>query len=74
MIRVKGIGEKTLQKIKDQDLAYVENQTIQPILQTPLETPPEAPHEALAEPIDGLLTENTPARPNRSYGLSNSGP
>lgn len=54
LIGVKGIGEKTLQKIKDQGLAYVENQAMQPILQTPIETPPETPREALAEPLDVL--------------------
>lgn len=52
LIRVKGIGEKTLQKIKDQGLACVESQVIQPILQMPSETPPEAPPEDLSEPLD----------------------
>jgi len=60
LIRVKGIGEKTLQKIKEQGLAYVENQAMQPILQTPIETPPETPREALAEPLDVLPTETPP--------------
>ena len=60
LLRVSGIGEKTLQKIKDQGLAYIEDQALQPILQTSPETPPEAPLEALDEPIDGLLTETPP--------------
>lgn len=36
LLKVKGIGEKTLQKIKDQGIVYVEGQTIQPITQTTL--------------------------------------
>jgi len=38
LLKVKGIGEKTLQKIKDQGLAYVEGQNQQPVL-TPAPTP-----------------------------------
>ncbi len=52
LLRVKGIGEKTLQKIKDQGLAYVDGQIAQPILQTPSEAPIEAPSATLAEPLD----------------------
>jgi len=57
LLRVKGIGPKTLQKIKEQGLAYVKNQAIQPIPQTPIKTPSETPHKALAEPLDVLPAE-----------------
>ena len=60
LIRVKGIGEKTLQKIKDQGLAYVEGQVVQPIFQTPPETSLEAPSTALVEPLDMAQTETPP--------------
>ena len=49
LLKVKGIGEKTLQKIKDQRLAYVEGQTQQPsqeVNQIPSPTP--APSATLA--------------------------
>ncbi len=38
LIKVKGIGEKTLQKIKEQGLAWVQEQSEQPITETPAET------------------------------------
>ncbi|PJE69493.1 MAG: hypothetical protein COU98_01770 [Candidatus Staskawiczbacteria bacterium CG10_big_fil_rev_8_21_14_0_10_38_10] len=62
LLRVKGIGEKTLQKIKDQGLAYVDGQGAQSIFQTPPETPPEVPSEAPAEPLDVFLPAETPPR------------
>lgn len=44
LIRVNGIGEKTLQKIKDQGLAYVEGQVQQPDQETnPTPTPAPSP-------------------------------
>ncbi|MFA5877914.1 MAG: lamin tail domain-containing protein [Candidatus Staskawiczbacteria bacterium] len=57
LLKVKGIGEKTLQKIKDQGLAYVEVPAAQPIPQTPPEMPPV---EAPAEPINLLPAEAPP--------------
>ena len=51
LLRVKGIGEKTLQKIKDQGLAYVEGQSLNP-------TPAVAsPTPALASPTPTLEAE-----------------
>ncbi len=47
LLRVRGIGEKTLQKIKDQGLAYVEGQTQQPVQEPgPAATPATAPEPA----------------------------
>ena len=44
LLKVKGIGEKTLQKIKEQGLAYVAGQNQQPIqTATPTPMPPPAP-------------------------------
>jgi len=41
--RAKGIGPKTLQKIKDQGLAYVDGQAQQTVTQTPAITPEPTP-------------------------------
>ena len=49
LIRVKGIGEKTLQKIKDQGLAYVERQVEQPTTKTFIEISAEIPIETSIE-------------------------
>lgn len=43
LLKVKGIGEKTLQKIKDQGLAYVAQQSTQEATPTPAPPAPEAP-------------------------------
>lgn len=56
LLRVKGIGEKTLQKIKDQGLAYVEWQTQQPdqkIIQNtnPIPNPTPTPSPAIVPEI-----------------------
>lgn len=57
LLKVKGIGEKTLQKIKDEGLAYVQGQTqeVAPITQpqTTTQTPPEVP-------ITQVTTEQPP--------------
>jgi len=57
LLKVKGIGEKTLQKIKDEGLAYVQGQTqeIVPVTQpqATTQTPPE-------EPITQATTEQPP--------------
>jgi competence ComEA-like helix-hairpin-helix protein len=54
LLRVKGIGPKTLQKIKDQGLAYVAGQTQQPVQPTDqsptvAQTPVAAPTAAINE-------------------------
>jgi competence ComEA-like helix-hairpin-helix protein len=49
LIRVSGIGEKTLQKIKDQGLAYVDKQTEQAATEESVEMPAESPAEAATE-------------------------
>lgn len=51
LLRVKGIGEKTLQKIKDQGLAYVEGQSINP---TPVVA---SPTPTIASPTPTLEAE-----------------
>lgn len=43
LLRVKGIGEKTLQKIKDQGLAYVSGETQQPVATPAAPTPTPEP-------------------------------
>ncbi len=66
LIRVKGIGEKTLQKIKEQGLAYVGGQVTQPVVETPSveKKPVEAPAETgllLTYPTGVVLNEILPS-------------
>jgi len=49
LLRVKGIGEKTLQKIKDQGLAYVDKQAEQTAVKESVEMPAETPAETPTE-------------------------
>ena len=49
LIKVKGIGEKTLQKIKDQGLAYIDEQAEQTAVEESVETPAKMPAEVPAE-------------------------
>lgn len=64
LLKVKGIGEKTLQKIKDQGLAYVEGQTLNstpPPLTTLTPTPSPKPIIAIAYPNNILINEILPS-------------
>ncbi|MCX6760471.1 MAG: helix-hairpin-helix domain-containing protein [Candidatus Nealsonbacteria bacterium] len=54
LLRVKGIGEKTLQKIKDQGLAYIEGQSANNVNPTPVIP---SPTPALASPTLTLEPE-----------------
>ncbi|MDP2741070.1 MAG: helix-hairpin-helix domain-containing protein [bacterium] len=71
LVKVKGIGEKTLQKIKDQGIAYVApqsspllvaEQTVQPIIKTATE-----PIIAINEPIKEASTEPVEVKPPPTY-------
>ncbi len=63
LLRVSGIGPKTLQKIKDQGVAYVENlnDKIQNSKPISVPTPPPAPAPVSASPI---VTSKPEALPN----------
>lgn len=64
LLRVKGIGEKTLQKIKAQGLAYVAGQIQQPaqeINPTPTPATPPAPTPLITYPSGIFINEILPA-------------
>ena len=61
LIKVSGIGEKTLQKIKDQKLAYVENGAEATEAAITEETTTTEPMEAVNEQIKNTPTEEKPA-------------
>src|SRR3989344_2321215 len=60
LLRVKGIGDKTLQKIKDQGLAYVEGQIQQPIQEiNPTSTPATSPIPTASLVVTPVITYPT---------------
>lgn len=66
LLRVKGIGEKTLQKIKGQGLAYINGQSAESasaILPSPSNAPP------LAEKREATITVNNPLPTSYSDGI-----
>lgn len=62
LLRVKGIGEKTLQKIKDQGLAYVQSQSQQT---TPTNQTQNAKTQNISQPQpETLITQTTSQQPS----------
>lgn len=64
LLRVKGIGEKTLQKIKDQGLAYIEEQSQQPTQET---TQNSSPNDQKISTTNQTLADSPGVRPPLTY-------